>query len=156
MSERQEGMFARYALVVVTVACGLFVASCSKLTEPTDVLKTYRSVWINASWTGGRTGPPLNVKTDGPGSFSGSYCPPSALILENHSTRFKNIWSWADQTLVFKNTCTAPVEMAACVSAGTGGNSSEFPVCNTDPRTTPLSRLDTRTRSARPAIRTRE
>lgn len=109
-------------------------------TEPSNDIKTYRSIWINAGWSGGRTGSPLSSKADVPG-IPGSYCPTSAVILENHSARYKSTFSWSEQVLVVKNNCVEALELLACVSAGTGGNASEFPICNTDPRTTPLDRL---------------
>jgi hypothetical protein len=122
----------------------LVMAACNmgSLTgESQSSLTTYRSAWINASWVGGRTGSPLSSKTDGPGSFTGSYCPLNSMILENHSSRYQGTFSNSKDVLVFKNTCNFSADLLVCVSAGSGGNSSEFPVCNTDPRTTPLSRL---------------
>jgi hypothetical protein len=120
----------------------LVMAACNmgSLTEESG-LTTYRSVWINASWNGGRTGSPSSSETDGPGSFTGSYCPLNSLILENHSSRYQSVFSNSRDVLVFKNSCNLPADLLVCVSAGSGGNSSEFPVCNTDPRTTPLNRL---------------
>ncbi len=129
----------RCASVVVTL---LATMSCGGLPSigPSKI-PTYESIYINASWSGGRTGTPLSVRTYGPGSFTGSYCPSESLILENHSTRYQSVFSNSASVLVFKNTCGQPANLLVCVSAGSGGNSSEFPVCNTDPRTTPLSRL---------------
>ncbi len=121
----------------------LMIGSCGGLapTEPSGVA-TYQSVYINAYWTGGRTGPPNDSLALGPGSVGGSYCPASSLILENHGTRYQSVFSNSQSVLVFKNTCTAPANLLVCVSAGSGGNFSEFPVCNADPRTTPISRLE--------------
>ncbi len=121
----------------------LTLTSCSVsddfATEP--LLNTYQSVWINADWSGGATGPPLTLKAVTPVSSGASLCPATSLILENHSTRFKAFFSFSDEGLVFKNNCTSPANLLVCASAGSGGNFSEFPVCNVDPRTTPLSRL---------------
>jgi len=124
------------------VLSSLVMAACN-MGNPTGEsgMTTYRSVWINASWSGGRTGSPLSSRTDGPGSFTGSYCPPNSMILENHSSRYKSVFSNSASVLVFKNACNLPANLLVCATAGSGGNSSEFPVCNTDPRTTPLSRL---------------
>ena len=127
---------------VSAVLSFLVMTACSNFL-PTEEsgLTTYQSVWINASWSGGRTGSPLSSRTYGPGSFTGSYCPASSLILENHSSRYESVFSHSRSVLVFKNTCTSSANLLVCATAGSGGNSSEFPVCNTDPRTTPLSRL---------------
>jgi hypothetical protein len=120
---------------IVMAGCNL-----SALTEPSGG-GTYQSVWINASWNGGRTGPPLSSRTSGPGNFTGSYCPPNSMILENHSSRYQDVFSNSASVLVFKNTCSGSANLLVCVTSGSGGNFSELPVCNTDPRTTPLSRL---------------
>jgi hypothetical protein len=127
---------------VTAVLSFLVMAACNLgyLTEPSGGT-TYQSVWINATWNGGRTGSPLSSRTYGPGSFTGSYCPSSSLILENHSSRYQDVFSNSPSVLVFKNTCTGSANLLVCVTAGSGGNFSEFPVCNVDPRTTPLSRL---------------
>src|SRR5204862_5135662 len=53
------------------------------------------------------------------------------------STRYQSIFSWSPSTLVFKNTCSQPLEMLVCMIDG----SSEFPVCNSDGSSTPASRL---------------
>jgi hypothetical protein len=122
-------------LALLTGSCG-----SQSPTQP-SVPKTYQSVYINAYWTGGRTGSPNDSLALGPGSFSGSYCPASSLILDNHGTRYQGVFSNSQTVLVFKNTCTASANLLVCVSAGSGGNFSEFPICNADPRTTPINRL---------------
>lgn len=123
----------------------LVMAACNmgSLTGESDSgVVTYESVWINASWIGGATGAPMGSKTKGIGSnFTGSYCPAESLILENHSSRYQSVFSNSRDVLVFKNNCGQPAELLVCATAGSGGNSSEFPVCDPNPRTTPRNRL---------------
>jgi hypothetical protein len=108
---------------------------------PSSTLKTYESVWINADWGLGAAGAAINTVAKGPGSFTGTYCPANSLIMDNHGTRYLSFFSNARSVLVFKNTCNESAELLVCVSSGSGGNFSEFPICNQDPRTTPISRL---------------
>jgi hypothetical protein len=127
--------------MVALLMSGALIAGCSSPSTPSTAVKTYRSVWINAKWIGPATGPPLSTKADGPGSFNGRYCPAASLILENHSTRFQNVFSWAPTTLVFKNTCDMDITLLVCVTAGSVSTGSTFPTCDVDPRATPLARL---------------
>lgn len=127
---------------VPVVMSVLMMTACSAPSPSApSAIRTYQSVYINAYWTGGRTGSPTDSLAVGPGSFSGTYCPASSLIVENHSSRYQSVFSNSRDVLVFKNTCSASANLLVCVSAGSGGNFSEFPICNTDPRTTPASRL---------------
>jgi hypothetical protein len=122
--------------VVIMTAC----AGSPDITIPSAVkIKTYNPVWIIATWDGGKTGAPGHFDTVGPGSFTGTYCPANSLILENHSTRYQSVFSWSPSTLVFKNTCNQPTELLVCRNPGSASN--EFPVCNPDAVSTPLSRL---------------
>jgi hypothetical protein len=130
----------RNASVVLAV---LIMTACGGPTAPDVVksaIKTYNPVWIKASWTGGKTGAPV-FDSVGPGDFTGSYCPATSLILENHSTRYQSVFSWAPTTLVFKNTCNQSVELLVCRSGSPGESPSEFPICNPGSSSTPLSRL---------------
>jgi hypothetical protein len=120
------------------------MTSCTALSPTTpggSATTTYQSVWINASWGSGKTGSPDDSKAVGPGNFTGSYCPANSLILSNHSLQYQAVFSNSRDVLVFKNTCGENANLLVCVSAGSGGNFSEFPVCNVDPRTTPFTRL---------------
>ncbi len=136
------GKCRRGASVVLSL---LVMAGCSAGSLTGDSgsgAATYEAVWINASWSGGATGAPFGSKAKGIGSnFTGSWCPAESLVLENHSSRYQSVFSNSRDVLVFKNNCGQPADLLVCATAGSGGNSSEFPVCNTDPRTTPLSRL---------------
>lgn len=137
---------ARILIIVVTFAvvlltgCGGGGGDGGGSSGSGPTITTYRSVWINASWSGGATGSPLSSETDIP-TFNGSYCPPASLDLQNHSSKYQSVFSNSLTTLVFKNACTQSASLLVCVTAGSGGNFSDFPVCNVDPRTTPLSRL---------------
>ena len=117
------------------------LTACPALPTESAGVKTYQSVWINSYWAGGRTGSPSDSKSVVPLNFPASYCPPNSMILENHSTRYQSVFSNSASVLVFKNTCSESANLLACVSAGSGGNFSEFPICNVDPRTTSFSRL---------------
>jgi hypothetical protein len=99
---------------------------------------TYPAIMITASFP--FSGQATDVKSVVP-IFSGSHCLPSSLQMENRTARYKSLFSWSETVFVFANQCTAPAHLLVCVFAGSGGNSSEFPVCNVDPRTTPASRL---------------
>lgn len=123
------------------LSLSLLISSCGGGGNDAPELRTYQSVWINASWSGGANGPPTNLTAVVPANLVGSHCPPNSLILDKNGTRFLSTFSNSREVLVFANTCTAPANLLVCVSAGSGGNASEFPVCNVDPRTTPLSRL---------------
>lgn len=106
---------------------------------PAPAARRFQAVWINASWSGGRTGTPLGVKAVSPSSFFGRLCPASSLVMENHSTRFPGFGS--TDILVISNNCTIPVLIAVCATAGSGGSGSSLPVCAIDPRKTPLNRV---------------
>jgi hypothetical protein len=131
-------MFKILRSVSVAIAV-LILMACSGITpiKPSPTIKTYEPVWINAYWTGGQTGAPL-ITTVGPGSFTGTYCPYTSLILENHSSRYQSVFSNSRNVLVFKNVCNQTSDLLVCQ---VGGNVSEFPLCNNDATTTPLSRL---------------
>ena len=85
LSKNLRGVPAVLSVVMMT-ACAAF--SPSAPTSSASKITTYQSIWINADWSGGRTGSPLETKTVGPGAFTGSYCPANSLILENHSARY--------------------------------------------------------------------
>jgi hypothetical protein len=109
--------------------------------QPGGGVKTYKSAWLNASWIGGRTGSPSNVKADYPAAWSGYLCGGSSLRLENHNPAFENIWFGSTQSLLIINNCGRRIDsIMACVTAGSGGG-GPFPTCDVDPRTTPLGRL---------------
>jgi hypothetical protein len=128
---------------LLMVAAVLTMSSCGAL-SPTapeaSKIKTYPAISIYAYWSGGAVGGPTDSRGDVP-NFTGTYCPANSLVLENHSTRYQSVFSNSTKVLVFKNLCDKPAHLLVCVSAGSGGNFSEFPVCNIDPRTTPASRL---------------
>jgi hypothetical protein len=137
-------MFLNRLLRGVAIATAVvFMTSCgaSSPTSPAaPKIKTYPAISIYAYWSGGAVGGPTDSRGDVP-NFTGTYCPANSLVLENHSTRYQSVFSNSTQVLVFKNLCAEPANLLVCVSAGSGGNFSEFPICNIDPRTTPASRL---------------
>lgn len=122
------------------VASVILFSGCSGVSPTTPaaaLVKTYEPVWINVIWDGGRTGAP-EFRSVGPGNFTGTYCLPTSLILENHSSRYLSVFSNSQSVLVFKNTCTRPLDMLVCQVEG---DRSEFPLCNDTAVTTPLSRM---------------
>jgi hypothetical protein len=130
------------AFLATAVVTALLASGCTKSgpTGPSSNLKIYKSVWINASWVGGAAGPPVNVKSETPANWEGTLCQPSSLLMENHSTRYQSVLGAnVRNELVIYNNCTHPRDLYICVTAG--GTERNFPTCNTDPRTTPPSRL---------------
>ena len=126
---------------VLVALAGL--AGCSGITDALSApsKSTYKSVWINATWTGGRTGTPLESKTDSPTSFTGSLCPANALLLENHTTRYAAFPN--GDILIVTSNCTIVIDyVAICRTAGSGSTAAVIPVCATDPRQTPASNLN--------------
>ena len=136
MSRLSRAWPAALAALVGIVACsGLTDA----LTAPGKT--TYRSVWINAGWTGGRTGTPLTSTADTPNDFVGSLCPANSLLLENHTTRYAAFPN--GDFLIVTNNCTIAIEyVAICRTAGSGSTAATLPLCATDPRQTPASNLN--------------
>lgn len=124
------------AAVLIMSSCG----AMSPTAPAASKIKTYPAISLYAYWPGDG-GQPTTVRGDVP-NFTGTYCPPKdSLVLENHTTRYQSVFSNSTKVLVIKNLCNQSAHLMVCVSAGSGGNSSEFPVCNVDPRTTPFSRL---------------
>jgi hypothetical protein len=101
-------------------------------------LATYPAVWISASFPFSGQATSYRSIVD---NATGSHCPPNTLLLENRTARYKSLFSNSESAFVFFNNCTAPMELLVCAFAGSGGNTSELPVCNVDPVTTPMSRL---------------
>jgi hypothetical protein len=127
-----------------TIGLLALVAGCPSLTDSLsagDSKTTYQSVWINASWSGGRTGTPLSSKAVTPNDYVGSLCPANALLLENHTTKYP-AFPFGD-ILIVTNNCTIVIDyVAICRTSGSSGTASTLPVCATDPRQTPASRLN--------------
>jgi hypothetical protein len=137
-------MFLKRLLRGVAMATAVVIMSSCGALSPTSPaaskIKTYPAISLYAYWSGGAAGGPSDSRFDVP-NFTGTYCPLNSLVLENHSTRYQSVFSNSTQVLVFKNLCAESANLLVCVSAGSGGNFSEFPICNIDPRTTPASRL---------------
>jgi len=134
---------ARVALLLLLAP--VMMSACDQLLTGPQAVRTYRSVWINARWAGGRTGSPLNSTADTPSNYEGSLCPASALILENHSNRFSSTLGFSSTNLlVIYNGCSIALDqIAVCASAGSGGTGfiDFMPVCAADPRQTPAGNL---------------
>src|ERR1043166_8362222 len=118
---------------IVIVAIAIILAACStELFQPQAEIPTasYKAVWINASWSGGRTGTPLSQTAESPPQWFGALCRANLLTLENHPDNF--VFA---NTLTANNTCTIPIVVGWCVTAG--GNWPGEPTCAKDPRETP-------------------
>lgn len=120
----------------VLLGCALALAGCN-LASIGPKTQYYQAAWIFASWSAGRTGTPLDEKSQAPVNFPGSLCPPNSIVLEN----------WASDTqgaVRATNTCTITVSVAYCVASGSGSPipaGSTLQVCAQDPLKTPLLSL---------------
>jgi len=107
--------------------------------------RTFPAVWVSASWSGGRTGSPLNSRGIDPPSHFGALCPANTLSLENHPSNdpFIDLDYPGSGSLNARFTgCTPlPLNLAACRTAGSGGGTSDIPICSIDPRLTPSSNV---------------
>ena len=127
---------------LAVVAASLVLSSCSAvgdLTSTTPDKRTYKAVWVNASWSGGRTGTPLSSKAVDPVTFFGSLCPARVLLLENHPSQYA-FYPFGTE-FVARNTCTVAIYVAYCRTAGSGGGSADVPTCAVDPRETSISNV---------------
>lgn len=119
------------------------LCGCPSLTDavsPGSGRQTYPSIWIYASWSGGRTGTPLESKAVTPNTIIGSYCLASSLVPLNHYAGYA--LQGLDQGLVVDSDCTSSIyELAACNTAGSGGTGNSMGICGTDPRKTSPSNL---------------
>lgn len=128
-----------FALPLLGLLCG-----CPSLTDavsPGSSKQTYPAIWINASWSGGRTGTPLESKAVTPNNIVGSYCPAGSIVPLNHYAPYAG--GIVNEGLFVDSNCTALIgEMAACVSAGSGGVApAALKTCGVDPRKTSPSQL---------------
>lgn len=119
-------------VVAMTMSCS--AADITGL-KPT----TWPAVWVSATWSGGRTGTPLNSRGIDPPTHTGNLCPAKVLTLENHPAEY-SYYPFGTE-FVGTNNCTAVIEIAYCRTAGSGGGSADVPVCATDPRQTAESNL---------------
>lgn len=135
-------MSAQRRWVVSCLAC-IGLSGCDALktlteteTPAADTRRSFPAVWIGASWNSGKTGLPLTARSVFPTSYFGSLCPTSAIVLENHTTKYA-AYPFGD-ILLIGNNCTVAVYVAVCRTAGSGGlPSPSIPTCATDPRQTP-------------------
>lgn len=131
-----------FSLALILLAT---LGGCKSLTDSLSAVgqkSTYKSVWINAGWSGGRTGTPLSSKADSPVDYVGSLCPANSLLLENHTTRYA-AFPFGD-ILIVTNNCAIVIEyVAICRTSGSGGGTAaSLPVCSVDPRQTPSGNLN--------------
>lgn len=123
------------------VLCLSGCPSISDSLSPTAGKKTYPSIWIYASWGGGRTGTPLQSTAVTPNTIIGAYCPANSLVLLNHSTS-STLPPGYDQGFLVQSNCTSLIsEVAACNTAGSGGTANSMGICGTDPRKTSANNL---------------
>lgn len=133
-STRKLGLAA--ALLAVTTGCTSF----DSLVAPTESRQSFAAVWVSASWSGGRTGTPLESRGVFPTTYVGALCPASSLRLENHVTTY-SAFPLGD-ALILTNLCGNVLYVAVCRTSGASGGGATIPVCATDPRQTPRSNLN--------------
>jgi hypothetical protein len=133
----------RFSRLLPIALAALTTTTCTPA-SPDDFYDVVPAIWIQARWAGGAAGPPSNSSSDVPSKTAAAapYCPPSSIILENHGTRFLYLESSARNELIIYNNCNAALELAVCVTAGSGGGGSFLPICSQAPRLTPLSNLN--------------
>lgn len=131
----------RPTLSLIFVLCLLTTPACDigKLTGTgTPAIVTTQSIWVSASWGGGRTGTPLESKGVTPNNLNGAYCPATSVLLYNHTSP---IAGWASfGGLILKNNCNVPVSYLVCATAG-GSSSNGIPSCAVDPRMTLIGNM---------------
>ncbi|HVZ48794.1 MAG TPA: hypothetical protein VG916_08430 [Gemmatimonadaceae bacterium] len=108
---------------------------CPDLSSITDTSTSgFQAVMITATWSGGATGAPIDVKSVTPTSYDGALCPASSLKMANHSHDYDGIFGTGSSDLVLTNNCTTGYFAAICVASGSGGGGTDLPTCATDPR----------------------
>ncbi|MEA3246104.1 MAG: hypothetical protein U9Q74_08085 [Gemmatimonadota bacterium] len=125
-------------IVGVEVAGVAALGGCDALNSlvDTDTRQTFPAVWVHASWSGGRTGTPLESKGVFPANYFGAVCPANSVVLENHTTKYA-AFPFGD-ILLLSNTCGNIIWVAVCRTSGSGGVASpSIPTCSPDPRDTP-------------------
>lgn len=128
---------AGFAFLLALVGCDELksLTEATGATAATDTRRSFPAVWISASWSNGKTGLPLTSRSVYPLAPFVPLCPISAIILENHTTKYA-AYPFGD-ILLIGNNCTAVVFVAVCRTAGTGGQPSpSIPTCGVDPRKT--------------------
>ena len=105
---------------------------CRSTVSPT--LANYQSVWINAEWSGGRTGTALHLTAVEPPHWTGSLCHANTVHLYNHLAGPNN--ADIDSLFEIQNLCSVPIDFLMC-----GIGSSQLDRCAQDPRETPFSSL---------------
>lgn len=124
----------------ILLICLSALPACGGITGPGST-ENYQAAHIFATWSGGRTGTPLDESAETPVVYLGSLCPPNSLVVEN----------WASDTLGsvrVTNNCTITVTIIACVASGSGAAlppDSGLRECAQDPKQTPMSNFTTNT-----------
>jgi len=129
--------------VVLLTAAGI-LAGCNGPTPPSKI--AWPPVWITATWSGGRTGPPLQLQSQTPETWDGQLCPPAGLDLYNIdrpqslSMGGNSDCAPFDPTcvnLLIRNRCPSTVTAVMCVASGSGAapprGASLTAICPTDP-----------------------
>jgi hypothetical protein len=125
------------AMAVVTAGC----PSVDSLTSTTAAKPTFPAVMVTATWAGGVTGLPTDVKTVAPTNYTGALCPATALKLQNHVHDYDLQFGSGSTALVITNNCTVGFFVAVCQASGSGGVATGLPTCATDPRQTPSNQM---------------
>ncbi len=130
----------RLACIIAASAVLSGCPSVDSLTAPT-AKDTFPAVMITASWSGGATGAPIDVKSVTPTSYTGSVCPASSLLMLNHSHNYDGQFGTGSTALVLTSNCSVGYFAAICAAAGSGGTATTLPTCATDPRKSSANQL---------------
>lgn len=130
-----KGLACVIAASVVLTAC----PSVDSITAPAK--DTFPAVMITATWSGGATGAPIDVKSVSPTTYTGSLCPASSLLMLNHSHNYDQQFGTGSTALVLTSNCTVGYFAAICAAAGSGGTATTLPTCAIDPRKSTANQL---------------
>jgi hypothetical protein len=136
-------MLAIKKRLACVIAASVLLSGCPSLDAITApaAKDTFPTVMITATWSGGATGAPIDVKSVTPTTYTGSLCPANSLLMLNHSHNYDGQFGTGSTALVLTNNCTVGYFAAICVASGSGGTATNLPTCAIDPRKSTSNQL---------------
>jgi hypothetical protein len=136
-------MLAIKKRLTCVIATSVLLSGCPSLDAITApaAKDTFPTVMITATWSGGATGAPIDVKSVTPTTYTGSLCPANSLLMLNHSHNYDGQFGTGSTALVLTNNCTVGYFAAICVASGSGGTATNLPTCAIDPRKSTSNQL---------------